>query len=116
LGIGFDRWNVVRGDKVEVINGPEKGKQGTVLKVIRAQNRVIIEGVNIVSEQRYWFTYHHYCQKKGDQPLTIAPIVDNFSQRRRTEKPTMQGASGKIITYPAAINVANVNLVCPKTK
>lgn len=30
------------------MNGPEKGKQGTVLKVIRAQNRVVIEGVNVV--------------------------------------------------------------------
>ncbi len=34
---------------MEVINGPEKGKQGTVLKVLRAQNRVVIEGVNVVS-------------------------------------------------------------------
>lgn len=40
----------MRGDKVEVINGPEKGKQGTVLKVLRAQNRVVIEGVNVVRD------------------------------------------------------------------
>jgi hypothetical protein len=43
-----NRWTIFRGDKVEVINGPEKGKQGTVLKVLRAQNRVVIEGVNVV--------------------------------------------------------------------
>lgn len=34
---------------MEVISGPEKGKQGTVLKVLREKNRVIIEGVNVVS-------------------------------------------------------------------
>jgi transcription antitermination factor NusG len=43
------RWKVFKGDKVEVISGPEKGKQGTVLKVLREKNRVIIEGVNVVS-------------------------------------------------------------------
>lgn len=49
--INLSRWTIVRGDKVEVVDGPEKGKQGTVLKVLRAQNRVIIEGVNVV---RVW--------------------------------------------------------------
>jgi large subunit ribosomal protein L24 len=35
-------------DKVKVITGKEKGKMGKVLKVIRDQNRVIIENVNFV--------------------------------------------------------------------
>lgn len=43
------RWNIVRGDQVEVISGPEKGNQGKVLAVLRKDNRVIIEGVNLVS-------------------------------------------------------------------
>lgn len=42
------RWNIVRGDKVQVIGShPEKGKQGTVLQVIRKTDRVIVEGVNM---------------------------------------------------------------------
>lgn len=45
------RWKVLKGDKVEVISGPEKGKQGTVLKVLREKNRVIVEGVNVVSSK-----------------------------------------------------------------
>jgi large subunit ribosomal protein L24 len=31
-----------------VIRGPEKGKEGKVLKVLRKKNRVIIENVNLV--------------------------------------------------------------------
>lgn len=42
---------------MEVINGPEKGKQGTVLKVLREQNRVIIEGVNVVGRFMYRNVY-----------------------------------------------------------
>ena len=40
-------WNIVRGDKVEVIEGPCASQKGTVLKVIRKQNRVIVDGVNM---------------------------------------------------------------------
>jgi large subunit ribosomal protein L24 len=36
--------------KVEVLNGKEKGKQGTVKKVLRKTNRVIVEGVNLVKK------------------------------------------------------------------
>ena len=36
-----------RGDKVIVLTGANKGKIGNVLKVIKDENKVIVEGVNI---------------------------------------------------------------------
>jgi large subunit ribosomal protein L24 len=42
------RWNIVRGDKVQVIGDhPERGKQGTVAQVFRDRDRVLISGVNV---------------------------------------------------------------------
>ena len=38
------------GDKVQVITGSNKGKEGKVLKVLKKDNRVVIEGVNIVKK------------------------------------------------------------------
>jgi len=38
------------GDKVKVITGTNKGKEGKVSKVLRKENRVIVEGVNIVKK------------------------------------------------------------------
>jgi len=38
------------GDKVEVIAGSSKGKQGKITKVLRKENRVIVEGCNIVKK------------------------------------------------------------------
>ncbi len=38
------------GDKVEVIAGSSKGKQGKITKVLRNENRVIVEGCNIVKK------------------------------------------------------------------
>ena len=38
------------GDKVQVIAGKDKGKQGEVLQVLVKENRVIVEGVNVVTK------------------------------------------------------------------
>ena len=39
--------NLVKGDKVIVIAGRDKGKTGTIQKVIPEQNRVVVEGINL---------------------------------------------------------------------
>ena len=41
--------HIKKGDIVKVITGGYKGKTGKVLKVLTKENRVIVEGVNIVS-------------------------------------------------------------------
>lgn len=40
---------VKKGDTVKVIAGDSKGKTGKVLKVLSKSNRVVVEGVNIIS-------------------------------------------------------------------
>mmetsp|Transcript_167893 Transcript_167893/g.408054 ORF Transcript_167893/g.408054 Transcript_167893/m.408054 type:complete len:175 (-) Transcript_167893:10-534(-) len=42
------KWRIVRGDLVEVVSGRDRGKQGVVQRVLRKQNRVVVEGVNMV--------------------------------------------------------------------
>lgn len=36
-----------KGDKVIVLVGKDKGKTGSILKVLRAENKVVVEGINI---------------------------------------------------------------------
>ncbi|KRK35277.1 50S ribosomal protein L24 [Levilactobacillus parabrevis] len=40
------------GDKVRVIAGKDKGKEGTVSKVLNAKNRVIVKGVNMIKKHQ----------------------------------------------------------------
>lgn len=44
--------NLLKGDKVIVIAGRDKGKTGTIQKVIPELNRVVVEGVNIRKKHR----------------------------------------------------------------
>jgi large subunit ribosomal protein L24 len=42
--------HVKKGDKVVVISGKDKGKQGTILAAYPKNNRVVVEGINIVKK------------------------------------------------------------------
>lgn len=44
--------HVVKGDRVRVVRGDDKGKEGKVLRVFAKTGRVTIEGVNIVKRHR----------------------------------------------------------------
>ena len=43
---------VKKGDTVVVIAGKDKGKKGTVLKVMPKTNRVLVEGVNMITKHQ----------------------------------------------------------------
>lgn len=42
--------HVKKGDKVQVISGKDKGKQGTILAAFPKKDRVLVEGINIVKK------------------------------------------------------------------
>jgi large subunit ribosomal protein L24 len=71
------------GDTVEVIQGDDLGMRGTVRRVDRKKNRIIVEGVNTVI--------------KHQRPLPAG--------RQQTQ--------GGRIEVEASIDVSNVMLICP---
>ena len=44
--------NLIKGDKVIVIAGKDKGKTGTIQKVDPKSNRVVVEGVNLLKRHK----------------------------------------------------------------
>lgn len=44
--------HVKKGDKVVIIAGSDKGKTGKVLKNMPKQNRVVVEGVNMLTKHQ----------------------------------------------------------------
>ena len=40
------------GDEVVVITGSDKGKTGKIVKTLRDENRVVVEGVNVVKKHQ----------------------------------------------------------------
>ena len=43
---------ILRGDTVVVISGKDKGKKGKIMRVLREENRVVVEGINLVKRHQ----------------------------------------------------------------
>jgi len=43
---------IKKGDKVQVITGKDRGKKGKVLRALKREDRVIVEGVNVVKRHQ----------------------------------------------------------------
>tara|TARA_X000001036_G_scaffold208526_1_gene196095 strand:+ start:1024 stop:1338 length:315 start_codon:yes stop_codon:yes gene_type:complete len=43
---------IKKGDLVKVISGEHKGSDGSVLKIIKGTNKLLIEGINIVKKHK----------------------------------------------------------------
>uniref|UniRef100_A0A7S1VJJ9 KOW domain-containing protein n=1 Tax=Sexangularia sp. CB-2014 TaxID=1486929 RepID=A0A7S1VJJ9_9EUKA len=46
----LDRWSVLRGDRVVLLTGRDAGREGTVVRVNRRNNRVVVGGRNVVTK------------------------------------------------------------------
>ena len=81
------------GDNVRVITGSNKGKEGKVLKVLRKENRVIVDGVNVVKKH----VKPNRTNESGGILETEAPIhISNVKVLdKKEEKKTEKKASKK---------------------
>jgi large subunit ribosomal protein L24 len=76
-----------KGDTVEVLTGKDKGKQGTILQVLPAEDKVIVSGVNTASKHL----------KPG--------------RRHRNRQAPQQRDQGGIVDIDMPINASNVAYV-----
>ena len=49
-------------------------------------------------------------------PGELRIVVEGINIRKKHVRPKTQGAKGQVVEVPAAINVANVKLLCPQCK
>jgi large subunit ribosomal protein L24 len=87
------------GDQVMVITGEDKGKTGTVTKIIPTENRAIVEGVRLASKHRKPTQTSAGGIEQIELPIHISNlmIVD-----AKTGKPTRVGRreeGGKLVRY-----------------
>jgi len=79
---------VKKGDKVVVITGRDKGKSGEILKVLRAENRVVVQGVNMAQRHQR----QSMQQEGGIVNKELAIHVSNVALiDPKTQKPTRVG-------------------------
>ena len=82
------KFNIKKGDTVYVNAGNDKGKTGKVLEMLRDKDRVIVEGVNMVSKH----TKPNPKNPQGGIVKQEAPIhISNVNLMDAAGKPTRVG-------------------------
>jgi len=74
---------IKKGDTVEVIAGKDLGERGEVEKVLPKENRVVVNGVNVLKR-------HEKARQVGNQQIPA-----------------------QIVEFDAPLDLSNVMLVCP---
>ncbi|EGG16981.1 hypothetical protein DFA_07962 [Cavenderia fasciculata] len=46
----ISKWKFVKGDKIEILSGRDKGKQGIIKSVNRKHNNVLVEGLKLIKK------------------------------------------------------------------
>lgn len=89
-----------KGDKVVVITGKDKGKQGEVVRVFPSENRAVVHGVNVVRRH----TRQTAAQEGGIVAKEMPIQISNLALRDPKDgKPTRVGykflADGKKVRF-----------------
>lgn len=95
------QFRIKKGDMVTVISGKDKGKAGSVLKMLRKDNRLLVQGVNLVKRhQKQTFNQEGgIIQKEASIHISNVAHIDPASK-----KPTRVGI--KILKDGSKVRVA----------
>jgi large subunit ribosomal protein L24 len=99
---------IKKGDRVVVISGRDRGKQGEVLKAMPAENRLIVQGVNMVKRHTRASAQHpggivdkeasiHVSNVAHVDPKTSAPTRIGYKILEDDRKVRVAKRSGEVI-------------------
>ncbi len=88
----MQKFHVKKGDEVVIIAGTEKGKRGKVIAVLRAKERVIIEGAKMIKRHQRKSQQHPQgaiVEREGTIHISNVMRADRFDARatRRAAQP-----------------------------
>ncbi|XP_030545967.1 50S ribosomal protein L24-like [Rhodamnia argentea] len=112
-------WKILRGDDVMIIRGKDKGEKALINRVIRSQNRVIVEGKNLVKKHIKQGQGHeggiftleaplHVSNVQVLDPVTEGPCkvgIKYLEDGTKVRVSRGQGASGNTVPRPEILKI-----------
>lgn len=90
--------HVKKGDTVKILAGDDKGKTGKVLKVMPRDNKVLVDGINLVKK-------HQRPTKQGQKGQTIEKPMpmhaSNVVSTEKSSKPAKTEKKAKVVKAKA---------------
>jgi large subunit ribosomal protein L24 len=66
---------IKRGDKVVILAGKDKGKEGEVLKVLPSEGRVVVQGANVVKRHQRQTQTEQAGIRTFEAPLAVSNVA-----------------------------------------
>jgi len=82
------KFKIRKGDSVVAISGRERGREGTVLRVLTRENRVLVQGLNMVKRHQRPSAQHPGGIVEKEAPIHVSNVALIDPQSR---KPTRIG-------------------------
>jgi large subunit ribosomal protein L24 len=84
------------GDLVEVISGDDKGKQGTITKLLKDQDRAVVEGINLKTKHQKPNARNQQGGKTTiEAPLHVSKLMPVDPESKKPTRVRFQEKDGK---------------------
>ena len=81
------------GDQVKIIAGKDKGKEGKIIKTLRKEDRVVVEGINIVKKHlKPRYTNETGSIQETEEPIHVCNVKKN-EEKVKSSKASKKKAS-----------------------
>lgn len=99
------RLKVKKGDQVKVIAGEHKGKEGEVLEVNRSNDRIVVQGVNLVTKHiKPNATNPQGGVEETEAGVHISNVMVIDSNGNATRVGRRRGENGKLVRFSKKSN------------
>jgi large subunit ribosomal protein L24 len=91
----MQKFHIKRNDVVVVIAGSHKGKQGKVLEIRAAKNRVVVEGVAMIKRHLKKSQEHPQgtiSEREGTVHISNLMLLSRYEASKRAKKPAAAAA------------------------
>jgi len=99
---------IKKGDKIIVISGKDKGKTGTVLRAFPSENKVIVDGVNVIKKHQRANQQNRKGQiieKSVPMDASNVMIVDPKTSKRTRIRIVREGGTRKRVTVKSGTKI-----------
>ena len=85
------------GDQVKVIAGKEKGKEGKIIKTLKKENKVVVEGLNKIKKHlKPRYTGHNGSIEEVEAPINVSNVKKiEETQKAKKAKTTSKKSEKK---------------------
>jgi len=103
-------------DQVKILAGKDKGKTGKVIKTLKKENKVVVEGINLIKKhQKPRYTNESGSILTIEAPINVSNVKKIEEAKEKTSKKTTKVAKDKVVEETKEVKKETKKTAAKKT-